>query len=163
MERLLHGEQQWFVDGPPSDGGTYDYKKTLDRYASASSHAAAARYTSSLTCNQSSACLGAKVALLQSPLYLWLRDGGTAALVAMGLVWLLSLGQRVRMVRVATSLAVVFVLLFAAIFALIFTNGSSLGMGGVALALYAWRAGVGAVAGALRLRVWAGRASAPTR
>jgi hypothetical protein len=160
MERLLHGEQQWFVDGPPSDGGTYDYKQTLARYGSARSHEAAARYTSSLTCNQSSACLDAKVAWLQSPLYLWLRDGGTAALAAMGLVWLLSFGKRARMARVATRLAVGFVLLFAGIFALIFTNGASLGMGWVGLALYAWRAGVGAVAGVLLLRAWAGRARA---
>jgi hypothetical protein len=159
MQRLLHGEQQWFVDGPPSDGGTYDYKKTLARFASASSHTAAARYTSSLTCNQSSACRDAKVAWLQSPLYLWLRDGGTAALAAMGLVWLFSFGQRVRMARVATRLAVIFVLLFAGIFALIFTNGGSLGMGGVGLSLLAWRAGVGAVVGALLLRAWARRAS----
>jgi hypothetical protein len=161
MERLLHGEQQWFVDGPPSDGGTYDYKKTLGRYASASSHAAAARYTSSLTCNQSSACLDAKVAWLQSPLYLWLRDVGTAALAAMGLVWLLGFGQRARMARVAMRLAVIFVLLFAGILAVIFTNGSSLGMGGVGLSLLAWRAGVGALVGALLLRAWAGRTSAP--
>ena len=161
MGRVLHGEQQWFVDGPPSDGGTYDYQKTLSRYADAHSHAAASRYTSSLTCNQSRACLGAKVAWLQSPLYLWLRDGGPAAFAALGLVWLLSFGQRARMAGIATRVAVVVVVLFAGVVVVILTNAGSLGMGAVGLSLYAWRAGVGAVVGALLLRAWARRTSVP--
>lgn len=140
LERLRSGERQWYLVGPPSDGGTYDYKETLARYASEGSHAAAAPYLGALTCNQSLGCLEAKVAWLQSPLYQWLHDAGPAMLAGIALIWLLSFGQRARMARIANFLAIAIVVLFISAIGLFMLNGQSLGMGAVAMRVWAARA-----------------------
>jgi hypothetical protein len=156
LELLRHGDRQWFLQGPPSNGGTYDYRDTLASFASERSHAAAAPYLRTLTCNQNLGCLEAKVAWLQSPLYLWLRDGGPALLAGIALTWLLGFGQRARMARVANMLVIAIVVLYVA--AVAFLILKDFGMGGVGLALAGGRMAVGAIVGVLAMKVWAGRA-----
>jgi hypothetical protein len=159
LERIRSGEQQWFLQGPPSDGGTYDYKLTLARFAGAQSHAAAAPYVSSLSCYQSENCLVAKVAWLQSPLYLWLRDALPAFAAGIVLPALLGFGQRARVARVAPFVAVAVGITYVAVVAWFISNGY--GMGAVAIALSGGRMAAGAIAGAVATRLWAGRAKSP--
>jgi hypothetical protein len=159
LERVLTGDRQWFVEGPPSEGGTYDYKTTLAQLAGTQSHAAAAPYLGSLSCNQSASCLTAKVAWLQSPLYQWLRDGLPAFAAGIVLTGLLGFGQRARMVRVAPFVAVAVGVAYAAIVGWLMLKGY--GLGAVAIAFSGGRMAAGAIAGAIATRLWAGRARPP--
>jgi hypothetical protein len=155
LERLRIGDRQWFLEGPPSDGGTYDFKRTLARYAGERSHAAAAPYTRALSCYQRYDCLIAKVAWLQSPLYQWLRDGGPGLLGGIALTFLLGFGQRVRMVRVAPVVAVLIGVVYVVVVAYFMFGGY--GFGALAVAYSGGRAAVGAIVGVLAVKVWAGR------
>jgi len=159
FERLKADRQQWFVEGPPSDGGTYDYQKTILAFANARSHAAAAPYVHFSDCDQTVDCMVAKVAWYQSPVYVWTREGGPGLLGGIVLTLLLGFGQRARMVRAAWPLVAALVVVYVGGVAYFIVAGW--GMGAVAIGLGAGHVLVGAIVGVLAVRWWAGRASAP--
>ena len=156
FERLKADRQQWFVEGPPSDGGTYDYQQTILALANERSHAVAKPYLHFSDCDQTQDCLIAKAAWYQSPLYLWSRDGGPGLLGGIVLTLLLGFGQRARMARIALPLIGVLVVLYVGAMAYFMLGG--FGMGAIAIGLSAGRTLVGAIAGVLAVRWWARRA-----
>jgi hypothetical protein len=158
LERLKADRQQWFVEGPPSDGGTYEYQKTILAFANARSHAAAAPYLHFTDCDQTRDCMVAKAAWYQSPYYMWTRAGGPGLLGGIVLALLAGVGQRARMVRVAMPLVIALVLLYVGGVAYLILAGWR--MGAVGIGLGAGYALVGAIAGVLLVRWWAGRATA---
>jgi hypothetical protein len=153
--RLQDDPQQWFVEGPPSDGGTYDYQKTILAFANARSHAAAGPYLHFSDCDQTQDCLLAKAAWYQSPIYLWTRDGLPGLLGGIALAALLGVGRRARMARVALPLVGAIVVLYVGTVAYFIRGGY--GLGALAIAFSAGRVAVGAIAGVLAVRWWAAR------
>lgn len=154
---LKADRQQWFVEGPPSDGGTYDYQKTILAFANERSHAAAAPYLHFTDCDQTTDCMAAKVAWYQSRAYLWISAGGPGLLLGIVLVFLAGFGQRARMVR--TTIPLIVVLVLAYVGGVAYLGAAGWGMGAVAIGYAGAHALVGAIAGVLAMRWWAGRAS----
>lgn len=149
---------QWFVEGPPSDGGTYDYQKTILAFANERSHAAAAPYLHFTECDQTTDCMLAKAAWYQSRAYMWITAGGPGLLLGVVLVYLASFGQRASMVR--TTIPLIVVLVLAYVGGVTYLGATGWGRGAVAIGYSAAHTLVGAIAGVLAMRWWAGRDSA---
>lgn len=162
LNRLLHEEKQWLLQGPAPEGDTFVYRDTIMRLSNPRSAAQANEMIRSLSCNQRMNCVELKAAVQGSQIYQLIVVGLPSALAGAVLVWLLSWGSRARMPGVAKGLIGTVAAVSVLGLMLLFTWGAALGMGAIKLLFAGLQVAGGLIAGMLLVWIWSNRLRAAT-
>ena len=160
VKRITEQDDQWLLEGPAPEDGSYRYRDTLDKFSSEQSHKQAAPIIESLSCEQRLGCIGPKLeraARLESRMAVVAMP----SVVAGGLLLAaFSLGRRRRMRRVAPKLIGLTVVLGIAALAWLLISGQRLGMGAILVSYWILAATAGAIIGIVGVAVVLGQGEA---